>query len=58
MKLLLIVVLSLLGLSAAIYPDGHFKYSKELTPGNFDTYINDAINADQTVMVRFIASSG
>ena len=42
----------------AIYPDDHWNYATALTQETFDTFIADAIAADTTAFVRWIASPG
>lgn len=41
-----------------IYPSDHWKYSKKLTEGNFDSTIQKEIDAGKTFFVRWIASPG
>ena len=54
------VVLALAATCAAagIYPDGHFDVATKLTKDNYQDVIQQAIDADQTLMVRWIASEG
>ena len=54
------VVLALAAACAAagIYPDGHFDVATKLTKDNYQGVIQQAIDADQTLMVRWIASEG
>ena len=44
--------------SGGIYPDGHFDVSTKLTQDNFDATIKEAVDADKTMFVRWIASEG
>ena len=44
--------------AAGIYPDGHFDVATKLTKDNYQDVIQQAIDADQTLMVRWIASEG
>jgi hypothetical protein len=44
--------------SAGIYPDGHFDVATKLTTSNYKDVIQEAIDADKTLMVRWIASEG
>jgi hypothetical protein len=53
-----LTLLSFLGLVSAIYPEDHWKYSQQLTVGTFDQAIKDAVDADKTMFVRWIASPG
>jgi hypothetical protein len=46
------------GVAAAIYPDDHWTYSKQLTSGNFDDYVKSQVDAGKTLFVRWIASEG
>lgn len=64
-QLLTTVIVVLLGVVCftpqpvdAIYPDDHWKYASALTLETFDGFIQDAIDADQTAFVRWIASPG
>jgi len=43
---------------AAIYPDGHWDYSKKLTVDNFDATVKEEVDAGKTFFVRWIASEG
>ena len=43
---------------AAIYPDGHWRFSTKLTTSNFDETIKNIVDSDKTMMVRWIASEG
>jgi len=52
------LMLLLLGTTNAIYPDDHWTYSKELTVDNFKQHVQDEIDADRTLFVRWIASPG
>jgi len=56
----LVMSLLLLGASqiAAIYPDDHWDYAKELTVDNFKAHVLSEIEADRTLFVRWIASPG
>lgn len=49
---------SALLVTAGIYPDTHWDYSKQLTQDNHKGVITDAISAGKTLFVRFIASEG
>jgi hypothetical protein len=53
-----LALLSLLGIVSAIYPEDHWKYSQKLTVGGFDQAIKEAVDADKTMFVRWIASAG
>jgi len=44
--------------SAGIYPDDHWQYSTQLTADNFDSTVQEAIDAGKTLFVRWIASEG
>jgi len=50
--------LLLLGAAQAIYPDGHWDYSKEMTVDNFKGHVLSEIEAGRTLFVRWIASPG
>jgi len=49
---------AVLQMVAAIYPEDHWKFSKELTTDNFESEVQAAIDAGKTMMVRWIASEG
>ena len=53
-----LVMLLLFGATTAIYPDDHWEYAKELTVDNFKQHVQDEIDADRTLFVRWIASPG
>lgn len=53
-----LVVLTLLGVAQAIYPDNHWQHSTKLTVSNFDDEIKNAVDSGKTMMVRWIASEG
>ena len=57
LKAALVVALAAVA-SAGIYPDGHFDVSTKLTKDNYKDIIQQTIDADQTLMVRWIASEG
>lgn len=42
----------------SIYPHDHWSYSTKLTKQNFDSVIQEAIDAGKTMFVRWIASDG
>jgi len=44
--------------AVAIYDDDHWNYATKLTPDNFDSTVQEAIDADKTLFVRWIASPG
>jgi len=52
------VLLALLGVAAAIYPDDHWSYSTKLSSANAETEIKKAVDSGKTMFVRFIASEG
>ncbi len=43
---------------SAIYPDDHFEYSTKLTKDNYKSFISDALEAGDSVLVRTVASAG
>jgi hypothetical protein len=43
---------------AGIYPDDHWNFSTELTDENFDANVQEAVDGDHTLFVRWIASEG
>lgn len=53
-----LVVLALLGVAHAIYPENHWQHSTKLTVANFDDEIKKAVDSGKTMMVRWIASEG
>jgi len=53
-----LLMLLLFGATKAIYPDDHWTYAKELTVGTFKQHVQDEIDADRTLFVRWIASPG
>lgn len=57
-RLLLLLTALLAAGTNAIYPDDHFDYSTKLTESNFESFVQDNLNAGKTTFVRFIASSG
>jgi hypothetical protein len=61
-RLLLFVLLGAFvcftNVAQAIYPDDHWNYATALTQETFDTFIADAIAADKSAFVRWIASPG
>lgn len=55
----LLLLLGVLGAAHAIYPDGHFDYATKVeSQDQLSTLIDETIAADQTLMVRWIASAG
>ena len=42
----------------AIYESDHWTYSTMLTNDNYESFVQDGIEAGKTVFVRFIASEG
>ena len=50
------LLLLVMGVAVAIYPDHHWNYATQLTEANFDTFVQDNIQAGKTVFVRWIAS--
>ena len=50
------MLLLAIGVVVAIYPDHHWNYATQLTEANFDTFVQDNIQAGKTVFVRWIAS--
>jgi hypothetical protein len=42
----------------AIYPDGHWDHSTELTTSNVDEFVKTNVDAGKTVFIRWIASEG
>jgi len=51
-----IIAAMVLASVAAIYPEGHFDYVKELTEDNFEATVQAEIDAGKTMFVRWIAS--
>ena len=57
-RALLLLIVGVLT-TQAIYPDGHFDHVTKITDENhLNTVIGESLAADQTLMVRWIASSG
>jgi hypothetical protein len=59
MRLLLRFVISVISLTvvtAGIYSDDHWTFSTKLTTDNYAETIQNQIDMDKTVFVRFIAS--
>lgn len=52
------VVIALLGMAQAIYPENHWQHATKLTVSNFDEEIKTAVDSGKTMMVRWIASEG
>jgi len=42
--------------AAAIYPSDHWSYATKVTTDNFDSLVQDAVDGDHTLFVRWIAS--
>jgi len=58
---MLAFVLLLVAIAASrdsIYPDGHWDRCTKLTMANFDQELQNAVNSDKTLFVRWIASEG
>lgn len=55
-----LLLASLAGLAAAgIYPDDHWQYSTKLTNDDeFNAKVQEAVDGDHTLFVRWIASEG
>lgn len=42
----------------AIYPDDHWDFATKLTSDNYDSTIQQSIDAGKTLFIRWIASPG
>lgn len=55
----LLILVTMIGLSNAIYPDNLWDFSKQIKDeAQFNSHVQSEIDAGRTLFVRWIASSG
>ena len=58
LRLFVALIVAVYSVSAGIYPDDHWSFSKKLTLENFDETVKNEVDAGNTLFVRWIASEG